>query len=95
MASSHVDFIGNPAVAWRYMTRAPKLGRSYALKSAKGSSLRSGMRGWDLCWLRMQRKTPKIGSHCVIPPPCEDGAAAWVIDRHVMLGESDVAAGVT
>ena len=43
----------------------------------------------------MQRETPKLGSHCVIPLPCEDGAAAWVIDRHVILGESDVSAGVT
>ena len=53
------------------------------------------MRGWDLCCVRLQREAPNIEIYCVIPPPCEDGAAAWIIDRHVMLDKSDVAAGVT
>ena len=64
-------------------------------KGCEERSLYSGMRGWDLCWVRLQNKAPKLGSYCVISPPCEYGAAAWIIDRHDMLGESYVAAGVT
>ena len=74
---------------------APTFGRLYAIKSFEGRILRSCIRGSDLCWVRLQREAPNIGSYCVIPPPCEDGSAAWIIDRHVMLGESDVAAGIT
>ena len=44
--------------------------------------------------MRLQREAPKLGGYCVIPPPCEYRAAASIIDRHVMLGKSDVAAGV-
>ena len=53
------------------------------------------MQSWDLRWVRLQCESPKLGSYCVIYPPCEDGAAVWIVDRHVMIGKSDVAAGVT
>ena len=53
------------------------------------------MLGWDLRWVCLQHEAPKLESYCVIPPTCEDGAAAWILDRYVMLGKSDVAAGVT
>ena len=31
----------------------------------------------------------------MIPSPCEDGTTAWIVDRHVMIGEGDTEAGVT
>ena len=45
--------------------------------------------------MRLQREALKLGSYCVISPPCENGTATWIVDRHIMLGEGEVAAGVT
>ena len=37
MALSHVDLTGNPAAAWKYLTKSARLGRSYALYTANVS----------------------------------------------------------
>ena len=42
----------------------------------------------------LQHEAPKLESYCVISPPYEDGLSAWVVDHHVMLGESDVVSSV-
>ena len=45
--------------------------------------------------MRLKREAPKLGSYCVILPPCEDEVVAWVVNCHVMLGKGEVVGGVT
>ena len=49
MAANQVDLTGKPAEAWRYLTKASTLGRSYALKAWREAVQEDGLGlGWRL-----------------------------------------------